>query len=400
MAAVAFLSTGLPVGTAQYAFGVFVEPLEQEFGWSRGQITFALSFGVISGLISPFVGRLVDRVGARPVMVVSIGLMAIGFLLRPLITELWQFYLFSTLVYLGFPGATSVVLGRLVSLWFPTTRGRMMGTVTAGNNFGGLTMGPLAGVLIALSGWQLGYVVFGALLALLAVIAFFVVKERNEEVAAEAKRTRRSEGFAAASRAAARAGFTLAEVVRMPAFWLITAGLTCAAFTYQGVLTQLVPHLTNEGFQRGHAVAAQSVIAAVGIGSKLFFGGLTERINARKATAICVSLQAAGVTLLILPFGTPVLWAGVLVYALGFGGLGALIVLAITETFGLKQFGSIMGIVSLVMTIPTAVGPLIAGLVYDATASYRLSFAVVIAMFAVGIVCMLFARPPKMPASS
>ena len=394
---VAFLSTGFPIGMAQYAFGVFIGPLEEEFGWSRGQITLALSLGFIQGIIAPFVGRLVDRIGARPVMVVSLALMAAGFLLRPLISELWHLYLFSALVYLGFPGSTGVVTGRLVGRWFPTTRGRMLGTVTAGNNFGGLTMSPLAALVVGLSGWRWAYVTFGILMALLAVAALLIVRERNEDVAAEAKRTGRAEGFAAASRAAARSGFALSEVVKMPAFWLICAGLMCASLTYQGILTQVVPHLENEGLQRGHAVAALSLIAAMGIASKLVFGRMTESIGARKATVICVAVQAAGVGLMVLPFGTPSLWAGVFVFGLGFGGLGALIVLSVTETFGLKAFGSIMGVVSLVLIVPIAVGPVMAGTLYDATASYRGSFTIVLGVFAVGIMCMLLARPPKMP---
>ncbi len=391
---VSFLSTGFPVGMSQYAFGVFIEPLEQEFGWSRTQVTAALSLGFISGIISPFVGRLVDRVGVRPVMAGSLLLMAAGFLLRPLTSELWHFYLFSVLVYLGFPGATGVVTGKLVGLWFPTTRGRMMGTVTAGNNFGGLTMSPLAALIVGLSSWEWAYVTFGILMAVLAVVAYLTVRERNEDVAAEAARTGRAGNIAAASRAAARSGFTLQEVVRMRSFWLIAVGLMCATMTYQGILTQVVPHLTNEGLQRGHAVLALSVIAAMGIGSKLFFGRLTEKVGARLATVICVSVQGVGVGLMTLPFGAPSLWAGVFVFGLGFGGLGALIVLSITETFGLKAFGSIMGIVSLILTVPSATGPVLAGALYDATGSYRPSFGIVIAVFAAGIVCTLAAKPP------
>ncbi len=395
VAVVAFLSTGFAVGMSGYSFGLFIEPLEDQFGWSRAQITFALSLGALTGFASPLVGRLVDKFGARKVMAVSLLIMAVGFAIRPVMTELWHFYLFTVLVSAPMPGATGLVTGKLVGLWFPLTRGRMMGTVTAGNNFGGLTMAPLAAGIIALSGWEWAFVTFGVLMAALGVAAMFLVKEEHADVASEAARTGRADGFAAASRRAAGSGSTVREALRSPGFYLISLGLMCASLTYQGILTQIIPHLENEGLSRGQAVAAQSLIALMGIGSKLVFGGLTDRIGARMATVLCVSLQGAGVGLMLLPFGAASLWAGVFVFGLGFGGLGALIVLTVTEMFGLRAFGSIMGLVSVALTVPQFAGPIIAGTLYEATESYRLSFGIVIVVFAAGIACVLAARPPK-----
>lgn len=397
---VAFLSTGFSVGMVAYAFGVFITPLEEEYGWSRSAITFALSLGALSGLGSPLVGRLVDRFGSRRVMAVSLFMMAGGFAIRPVMTELWHFYAFTALVFAGMPGATGLTTGKLVGLWFPTTRGRMMGTVTAGNNFGGLTMAPLAALVVASSSWEWAYISFGALMAALGVTALFLVKERSEEVAAEAARTGRSAGFAAAAVRAATTGTAVREALRSRTFYLISLGLMCASLTYQGILTQVIPHLENEGFSRGAAVGAQSLIALMGIGSKLVFGGMTEKIGARLSTVICVCLQGAGVGLMAAPFGAPSLWAGVFVFALGFGGLGALIVLLVSETFGLKAFGSIMGLVSLALTVPQFLGPIMAGTLFDATGSYRLSFVIVIAVFAVGVAALLSARPVKPPETA
>ncbi|MBT4074355.1 MAG: MFS transporter, partial [Chloroflexi bacterium] len=126
---------------AQYAFGAFVEPLEEEFGWTRTQINFSLTLGLITGFLSPIVGRWMDRYGARPVMVISLLFLAAGFLLRSVMTNagnvtidvspdflfwqpdihftfLTQYYLFSLLLFVGFPGATVMPAGRLISIWF------------------------------------------------------------------------------------------------------------------------------------------------------------------------------------------------------------------------------------------------------------------------------------------
>ena len=109
--AVSFLSIGGSIGFAQYGFGLFIVPLEEEFGWTRTQINFALTLGVLAHFLSPLIGRTIDIFGSRYVMAVSLGVIALGFLLRSIMAELWQFYFFSLLVFAGAPG-TGLAAGR------------------------------------------------------------------------------------------------------------------------------------------------------------------------------------------------------------------------------------------------------------------------------------------------
>ncbi len=383
---------------SQYSFGVFAEPLEARFGWTRTEFNAALSFAFISGLLAPLVGRLMDRFGVRPVLVVSLALISSGFLLRPMISELWHWYLFHALVFAGFPGATMLAIGKVVGVWFPTTTGRMMGVVTAGNNFGGLTMVPFATLLVASAGWEWAYLGFGIIMALVCLAALLIVRDRPEAMESEAMRTGRTELLAGAARFASRSGLSLGQALRSRNFYMIALGLTAASFTYQGILTQIVPHLENEGFSTAAAAAALTMVAAMGIGSKVGFGRLSESIGARNATVISVTLQAIGVGLMISPGGAPVLWLGVFVFGLGFGGLGALIALSITESFGLYAYGAIMGMVNLVMMTSMAAGPLITGALYDAYGRYHVPFAIIIGIFLLGIAALMASgRPGRLP---
>ena len=397
IAGVAFLSSGLAIGMAQYAFGSFVEPLEKEFGWSRTQINLSLTLGLTTGFLSPFVGRWMDRFGARPVMVVSLLFLAAGFLLRAVMTDLWQFYLFSLLLFAGFPGATVMPGGRLIAIWFARTRGRMMGIVTAGNNFGGLTMVPLAAFMIATAGWRWGYAVFGFILIAIAISAWFLIRDRPEDVARESNKRWAPAGMDARAAAAAAAGYTVREVLRMKTFYFISIGLTAAMFTYSAVLTQLIPHMEAEGFSKGEAAAGISIVAAFGIASKLVFGRLSETITARWATVISLAIQAVGLALFIVADGSNLAWVAVVVFGMGFGGLGALIPLTVAEAFGVKHFGSILGLISMVGVIPVVAGPLMAGIVFDKTDNYDLAFAITIVLFLGGAVFMALAQRPKPP---
>ena len=105
---VSALSIGAVLGTVQFAFGFFVTPLEEEFGWTRTQVNVSLSIGVVTSFLSPVIGNLMDRFGAKWTMGVSILMVASAFLLRSVMTELWQFYLFSGIMFAGTPGATMI----------------------------------------------------------------------------------------------------------------------------------------------------------------------------------------------------------------------------------------------------------------------------------------------------
>jgi len=392
IAIVVFLSTGLSVGMTQYAFGEFAGPLKEQFGWSQTQLNLSLAFSFISGLCAPFVGTLSDRIGVRPVMFGSILIIAIGFLMRPFISELWHWYLFSALVYTGFPGATVLPGGKMVGLWFPRTRGRMMGAVMAGNNFGGITMPPLAAAIIVVFNWQTAYVVFGVIMGALAVMALFVIVEDEKKVESEMKRTGRSDQ-AQIARAAAQAGVTLKQALRNRNFWLVTVGLVAATFTYQGVLTQLRQHFEESGFTPAMATTAVSTIAGMGIFSKLAFGRASEKITARIATILSIALQMVGVLIIAQVDASHLLWLGIFVFGLGFGGLGALALLVVQEMFGMKEFGGIMGIMQVGMIASGTGAPMMAGAIHDSSGSFDSAFLIVAAIFVVGIAALALARP-------
>ena len=277
----------------------------------------------------------------------SVALISAGLLLRPLISELWHWYFFHALVFAGMPGATVLASGKVVGMWFPITRGRMMGVVTAGNNFGGLTMVPLAALVLAIAGWEWAYLTFGIIMALVAVAALLIIPgpagRRGGRGAADrqAEHAHRRGEVGRPDRTDPETGHEDPQLHT----W-VTLGLTAASFTYQGILTQIVPHLENEGFSTTAAAAALTLVAAMGIGSKLSFGRLSESISARRAAVISVAFQAIGVGLMIAPGGSLVLWSGVFVFGLGYGGLGAMIVLSVSEAFGLYAFGAIMGMVN------------------------------------------------------
>lgn len=395
IAAVSALSIGAVLGTAQFTFSLFILPLEETFGWSRTQVNGALTFGIVSGLLSPYIGKVMDRVGAKWTMAVSILLVAIAFLLRSMMTELWHFYLFSAVMFAGLPGATMMPAGRLVNLWFAQIRGRMMGIVTAGNNFGSMIAIPIVAGLITIAGWRGAFAVMGIGLLGIVVLVLFVIRDGDDDVQKEGHKRWSPTQSASQQKLNSQEGFTASDAMRTTTFWFLIAGMTLQQFLRTGVTSQLVPHLQQVGFSLSAASGAMMLLAFCGTTSKIIFGRLSETMTARLAFVVIVILQGAGLAILIVAGGSLASWGGIAVLGLGMGGVGTLTPLVIADLFGLKEFGGILGLTRLPVIIPVVVGPIMAGMIFDATGSYNLVFLITTGLLVLSAGAFLLTKAPQ-----
>ncbi|MBN4064543.1 MFS transporter [Dehalococcoides mccartyi] len=397
---VSALSIGTILGIVQFTFGFFIGPLEEEFGWSRTQVNVALSIGVVTSFMSPVVGNLMDRFGARWTMVVSILLVATAFMLRSVMTELWQFYLFSGIMFAGVPGATMMPAGRLVLTWFPNARGRMMGIVTSGNNIGSAIAVPIIAGLIGFVGWRWTWALAGIALIGLAMVVALVIRDNADDVRKERNKRWAPSGIADQDRSGLKTGMSVSAAIRTPAFWFLVVGMTLQQFVRTGVVSQMVPHLEQVGFTGGIAATMMIVLAIFAGSSKLIFGRLSESITARVSFIVIMILQGIGLTVLLISGGSFVTWGAIVVFGLGMGGVGALTPLLIFELFGLKQFGSIMGLSRLAISIPIFLGPILAGMIFDSTGKYDLMFIITIVLLVISIGCFVAVKLPDQTAAS
>ncbi len=388
---VSFFTTAFVSGGSQYGFGLFVKPLEDAFGWSRTEINVSLSIGLISGLLAPFIGIVIDRYGVRTLMTGSLLLVASSFLVRVGMSELWHWYLSAALLAIGMPG-TFQPIGKLMGAWFPYTRGRMMGTAITGNNVFGLVGAPLLTLVIASQGWRFAYGIIAAGLVTVAIAAWFVIRDRPTRREEEQQRPER----AGATTESLSREVTLTEAMAGRTFWLLLLGVTCAGFSYPSFMTQLIPHLEAEGWGSTKAATGLTVLAGTALLSKITWGWLSEKLTARVSFVIAITIMATGVVLVILAGGSNLAFAAILFFGTGFGGIGPLMSLVILEAFGLKHYGTIQGAVTMVLaTVPVLIGPILAGQIYDATGSYANSFWIAAFIFAAGGVLVVLAKPVR-----
>ncbi len=376
--AVTFLASALSIGPG-YAFGLFIDPLRDAFGWQRTAVSASLSFAAVGSLTSPLLGRFMDRFGTRPLMAVSLVIMGTSFLMRPLMTELWHWYALSLLQYLAFSGSAGLPAGRLVGIWFAKSRGRVMGITTMGNNFGGFIVPLITGFLLASGNWEAAFLLLAGLTYLVALLSILVIRERPDR-----GQVLEGQGDAGA-KPPELDGWTVREALHSRTFYTIGVALSLGAFTYSAVLPQISDHLVSQGMSRTTVPFAISLLATFGMIGKLSFGYLSERFTARRMLMVSLSGQIVFIAMIVRFPTEPMAWLAAPAFGLFMGAFGALVPLLVQETFGLRNFGTISGLISTASVVPFFVGPLLAGSSFDIADSYGPGFLIVAAMFALAI---------------
>ncbi|MCH8062930.1 MAG: MFS transporter [Chloroflexi bacterium] len=193
-------------------------------------------------------------------------------------------------------------------------------------------------------------------------------------------------------------GRTPKEALHSKAFYAIATAVLMGSFTYSAVLPQVTAHLTIEGVSVTVASLALSVLAIFGMLGKLAMGFLSERIGSRYALMVDLSGQSLFV-LVMMWAGTPaIMWLSVPMFGFFLGGFGALFSIIVQDTFGIRHFGGIMGIINLATMVSFGVGPLLAGASFDLTGSYNAAFMTTAVLFAIGALALTQARVPSKDA--
>ena len=348
------------------AYGVFLPIIAETFGWSRGAIASAISLSLILGGVAGFfVGRLSDRHGPRVMLMVTVGLAGVGYGLVSSVSALWQLYLLVGV--LGGTGMSSFYLlsTSTVSHWFHDRRGLALALVLAGFNIGYMTAGPLAAWLISVIGWQRAYALIGFGCASVSLIAATSVRLPH----ASERVTARPVGASTAA-----SGLSLAETLRSRRFWLLNVSwllLGSAIFTFS---VHAVPFARDQGVS---LAVASLALTAYGIGSvlgRVVSGLLSDRFGARATIRAAYMVELVALVVLATAPAPSVLLPVMTLFGIGAASTDNTLVKVIPDLFGLRAIGAIMGVLTLGWRIGAALGPAVAGFLYDLTGSYAVPF--------------------------
>jgi MFS family permease len=416
--ALAFVTNFIAVGLVFYSYGVFFKVLAAEFGGSRFGVAAGLAImNVAISVAAPFLGQTLDRHPIRNVMCLGVLLMAIGFFVASQIDALWQFYLMmGTFLAMGVLAVGPLAGSTLVANWFSERRGMALGIAGMGISFSGFAMAPLATLLIGAIGWRNTILVYGAVPLLVVIPAvWFVVVNRPEEMGLRpggAQGSQAAEPPVDSQPSSLRRGGHLAPAVPSEATWSIRSALRernlwVIAMAYAlnscsngAMLTHIVPHATDIGFEPLAAAWVLSCIAGFGVAGKVLFGWTVDRIHKRLALWCATGLQGIGVVLILNAEQYHALLLAGAVYGMGMGGMVPLSGALIGAAFGRYRFGRMTGLMNPLMLPIRILGIPYAGWVFDRTGSYEIAFQTFIALSVVSILVTALLRLPEVEPGS
>jgi MFS family permease len=374
------------------SFGVFMKPLAAAFGWERGPMSLALSFCAISlALVSPLAGSLIDRFGARRVLLPS--MISFGLVLASLYFlsgSLLQFYALYILLGIVGAGANNVAFMRVITAWFGRLRGRALGIASSGVTMGAAVLSFIAQLCISQFGWRAGYLGIAAVILLVAVpIVALVIRDRPADLGLESE--------ASAGEMDKHVQVPLTELLRRPIAWVLVLIGFLVAVSMHGSQVHMVPIMTDRGMSPLFAAGGMAFLMAVSsVIGRISVGALFDYFFAPRVAILAFLVAAGGVLLMML---SKAIWpCYVFVITMGFGSGAESDVLGYLTSryFGLRAFGRVYGMVFAGFMFGTALAPYFFGAIFDRTGNYRAAFAVSAVLIL--MLCLVLALLPRFPA--
>ena len=407
LVAIAFITMALGVN-ARTAFSLLFPAILDEFGWDRGVAAGAFSFGfLVSAVVTPFVGRLMDLRGPRVVVELGVLTMSAGLILASIVREPWQLYLtLGALVGGGVNCLAYTGQSLYLTNWFVRRRGLALSIAFSGVGVGSIAILPWFAWLIGSAGWRTACVAFGILLIVLLGPVNLLLRGWPEDMGL------RPDGLISndvssdqvenvVDRAWAAVNWTLGRALRTQRFWWLAVGYFGALFSWYAVQVHQTKYLIEVGFGPGEAAWALGLVSLVAVPGQVVLGHLSDRIGrewvwmiGNLGFVICylclVGLRSAP-TLLLL---------NLMVVAQGTFGYSLTSVMGPipAEIFEGPHFGSIFGTLMVAAILGGAAGPWIAGIVYDATGTYSAAWWMAIGFSLLSIFAIWLAAPGKVRA--
>ena len=375
---------------ALFSLGVFLKPMSDSMGWSRGAISsVALLNWMAMGLGSFFWGALSDRIGTRGVALAGGLLLGLGLVLSSQVQALWQLYVtFGFMV--GFAvGAFYAPLTSTATKWFTARRGLAVALVSSGIGVGILAVAPLARALTSMWDWRFALLVIGDLSWLVIVPVALVIREQPGDVGA---------GPIGGEPRAGRE-YSTREVLASPRFWAIALTHFACCAAHSGPIFHMVTHATDQGIGAMAAATALGVSGLSSIVGRVGGGVLADRIGVKPTLLAGLALQATMIVLYLFVQDVGLFYGLAIFFGVAYGGVMPLYALVTREYFGEKVMGAAYGAVFLVSTLGMGLGSYGGGVLYDRFGSYTWLYAGSFIIGAVAAVLALtFRRSQAVPA--
>ena len=385
-----------------WGFGVFVQPLREEFGWSSALVAAGFSIRSFQqGFLAPFVGVLIDRFGPRKMVFVGTVFFAAGFFMFAMMNSIWTYFLASMLIALGASIGSFTSFTSVLMRWFVRKRGRAMGMLNSGNGAGYFLV-PLIAYAVTHYGWRQALVMCGVTALIFGFGSGFMIRDHPSELGLRADGDETDEPVIAGAPAAPLTGASVREALHSRAFYMLAIALASSGGAVTAWTVHTIPHLQNSGF----SLNASTYIGVGYAAAQLLFrptaGVLGDRFGRRPMFIAGFAFLSVG--LVVFAFLTPErLWLLPIYYMTFAFGQALWVVMqaaTVADYFGAKRFATINGLANLAQMPVGVLMPILVGYVFDRTGTYNIAFSAIAIGPVISATCLALAPKPSRVAST
>ena len=385
------------------ALGAYSSVLIEEKGWSKTAVSGAVSLQSMEGvLLGPLMGFFLDRFGSKQILRLGTLILGIGFILLSQIASIESFYVAVLTLAVGSSLAGYFPLNVGIIQWFEKKRARALSLVSIGLAFGGICV-PLVAWTMQTFGWRHTALGSGILIVLLGYPLAGIYRKRPEDFGQHVDGVAPSVPAADAVGAQSsglnerESSFTTRQALRTQAFWLLSGGHAFALLVVTAVNAHAINHMrTALHYSIAEAALIITVMTVFQLLGVFVGGALGDRYDKRLLSALCMLMHAVGLLFLTFATGRVALVIFAVLHGLAWGIRGPFMQAIRADYFGRRSIGQILGISGIIVAMGQLAGPLVAGVLGDATGDYRLGFTVLSLTAAAGSLLFVFARKPKL----
>jgi MFS family permease len=393
-------------GSFIQSYGVLLPKITSEFGWSRAEVSLALTLGILAfGLPSPLFGILVNKYGPRFTIIVGNALAALGIAGVYLAQEVWHLYLFYIIIGLGGGFGGYIASATIINNWFIRRRPLALGIFQSFAGLGGFVFPPLTTALIAAIDWRASWLVLAGIILVVPVFigGVLLIRNKPEDMGLmpdgmEPDALSEPVGIPSDStRNGASTEWGILKLLKTGTPWFIGGLAAANSYTWGTLLTHQIAYLQDIGYSPMTAASTLSVMSGFSLMGSLGIGFLALKFNVRYLASMAFVIQVAALMILLTTRELALLYIFAILLGLSGGSLTAALPMFVGAYYPRERYAQVLGVVFPFQVVSNASAATIAGLVFDATSSYTPAFIAASVFSLAGFFFALMARRPRIP---